>query len=154
MFFEFPVYQEYVLMSNQHVIDKNRKVIEQKVLTAKNDVPNFIDEKVIQINEISKVKSNEVTKQTKPLKINVIEYSNSSVTILDDVQLKLINSINNQKLKKITLKTYSNSNIVSIARLENILKQLNPELRIKTIYSHETCEKSLKCDITEIKTIY
>lgn len=151
MFFEVPMYQEYVLISNQHVVDQNRKVIERK-LTSKKDIPNYVEEKVIQIVD-TKPKNNS-TKKTQALKINVIKYSNSNINTLNDEQTKLIKSINYKDAKKINLKTYSNNNLVSIARLENVLKQLTPEQRKITIYTQESCEKSLKCNITEIKTNY
>ncbi len=157
MFYEFPIYMQYELMSNRHIIDKNNIVVEHRILNNKKIlIDDFIKEKVIINNDYKsdekRIKKNIVinTKNGLP---KVIKYSNPFFTGLTTNQINSIaDEFKNSGITQIIVNTFSNDSEIAENRFQKILEYIKPEFRKLTIFNQKEC--GIKCNITELKAIY
>ncbi|MGJ0493278.1 hypothetical protein [Aliarcobacter cryaerophilus] len=152
MFFEMLLPVDYEIISNKHIIERDR-VVEEKTLELKYSDVNFnksiVNNKTLKENSFSKAES-----MSKFQQLN-FKYANPFFVNLTKEQKANLSKIIDQKdLKHLVLQTYSNDNEIAIKRLEKIYDALPPKLRVNTIYKQDLCYEGNPCNTTNIKLIY
>lgn len=148
---------DYEMKSLQHIIDKDRPVVEKKLTY--NPYKNLESKAPILINDRSKLIENKTNKDINKLQQFNFKYKNAFFTSLSReqekiLQKKIIAKFKNDGFKHLVLHTYTNDNNIAIARLEKIYNFLPPNLRVNTIYKQDLCYKGNPCNTTNIKLIY
>jgi hypothetical protein len=115
MFFEMLLPVDYEIISNKHIIERDR-VVEEKTLELKYSDVNFnksiVNNKTLKENSFSKAES-----MSKFQQLN-FKYANPFFVNLTKEQKANLSKIIDQKdLKHLVLQTYSNDNEIAIKRL-------------------------------------
>lgn len=156
MYFESLLPADYEIMSNKHIIDKDKIVIEKKLKLKELPTANLNYQKIFinkKSNVVKKTNSKKAIKN-KLLQLN-IKYANSFFVNLTKEQKEKIKSLSKDKnLKHLVLHTYSEDSEIAVKRLENIYNLLSPKLRVNTIYKQDLCYEGNPCNTTSIKLIY